>query len=83
MMVGQQFIPPLNIFLTCCPWWLTRTPAVSEVAQAASWMESGGVGDWCGGNVTVALRNAVSGFRQGLYEAHDERRKENKNSSGK
>jgi hypothetical protein len=77
-MVGQQYIKPANVFLTCCPWWLASQPAVNEVAQAASWAENGGVGDWCGGVMTVALRNAVSAFRQGLYEAYDERHAEDK-----
>ncbi len=79
-MIGQQYIKGANVFITCCPWWLATSPAVSEIMQAVNWKEKGNAGAWCGGdaNLTVATRNAMSGFEQGYHEGLNARLKEDR-----
>ena len=68
---GVVPIPAYGGFLACCPYALLQREDVHEVWSAHRWWEKGQLALAYGGDISIALRNAISAFDMGL--SHGER----------
>lgn len=79
--VGPIPIPALGGFLCCCPYALMQRADVQEAWSAHRWWEKGQLGLAYGDELSVALRNAISAFDQGLSHGERARLEESKKNA--
>jgi hypothetical protein len=64
-------VPAYGGFLACCPYALLSREDVREVMAAYRWWEKGQLGLAYGGEISTAMRNAISALDMGI--SHGER----------
>ena len=66
-------VPALGGFLACCPYALLKREDVHEVWTAHRWWSTGQLGLAYGGEISIALRNAISSLDVGINHGEKDR----------
>ena len=61
-------------FLHCCPWWLSRQPAIMEASDGYYWSSNGNLPAFFGESrpMPVALKHAIKAFDAGYTDGNRE-----------
>jgi hypothetical protein len=76
-------VPAMNGFLACCPYALLKREDVHEVWVAHRWWSTGQLGLAYGGEISVAMRNAISALDMGINHGERDRLEESSKKRGK